>query len=376
VKDDFFCPEPYRNISSKPYGYYQACCIASTKAHKLHNMKVDNSSFKEFYDSDYMNTLRKDMLEGVKSKTVRHTCEKCIYDEKQSGKSRRTNVLKRYSKEEILNSPFKLDSLKLKFIGNLCNAKCVMCSPNISSMFAQEAYELGNWDGKITHSIAPNKKYLKNLKEVLPSTETLNFVGGEPVINKLTWEFIEWLISNKLTHHTLSFTTNGKVFFTKKQKVLLKQFKSIRILFSIDAPGDKNNYIRFPSPPAKIFSNLDKFLNENYQTELTTTVSWLNIGDLPNLKKILKKNYSEVPWAYNNVVEKPYIFRPSILPADIKKLYLERGVIDESFSKILETPFDKDLFTKAMKFIKTLDKKRNNNLIELWPEYTKYYLDV
>ena len=58
MKDDFFCPEPYRNISSKPYGYYQACCIASTKAHKLHNMKVDNSSFKEFYDSDYMNTLR------------------------------------------------------------------------------------------------------------------------------------------------------------------------------------------------------------------------------------------------------------------------------------------------------------------------------
>ena len=258
---DFFCPEPYKNISSKPYGYWQACCIASDESVKLHGMKLEDTTFLDFYHSDYMNQLREDMKIGKMSETVIKTCKNCIHSESRTGTSRRTEQLEVYNKEDILNKKFSIDLIRLKFIGNLCNAKCVTCFPEISSLFAQEAKNLGTYDGPTIINTPLTDFYLNGLKEVLPVTKKLKFIGGEPLINKDTWKFIDWLNLNELYHLELHFTTNGKQYFKPEQEVILNKFKSIDVSISIDGIGEKNNYIRYPSPFVKIIENLTFFAN-------------------------------------------------------------------------------------------------------------------
>lgn len=370
---DFFCPEPYRNISSKSYGYWQACCIASNESVKLHNMKLDDTSFMEFYNSTYMKTLRKDMLEGNMSHTVKTTCQQCIHNEKTTGESRRTQSNLIYNKEEILTSGLVIDLIRIKHIGNLCNAKCVTCFPEVSSLFAQEATKLGNYNGPTVIQTIPTDTYLEGLLEVLPFTKIVKLIGGEPLVNPLTWEFIEWLEVNKLTHLEIHFTTNGRQFFTEKQLKLLKKFHKIKVSISIDALGAKNDYIRFPTDFKTAIENIKKFRNNVDICDTYTTVSILNIGYIKELKDYIDVELPHIGWNCGTIVETPAIFRPNNIPNEVKQQYLDNIYDDERFPKIIESPFDEALFSKTISFLKTLDKHRKLNLLDNWPEFKKYY---
>jgi hypothetical protein len=373
MEKNFFCPEPYKNLSSKSYGFWQACCIASDESVKYHGMKITETKFKDFYYSDYMNTLRKDMIEGNMSDIVKMTCKQCIHNEKITGKSRRTQSNLVYSKEEVLTNGFEIDLLRIKHIGNLCNAKCVTCFPQVSSLFAQEAVKLGTYEGPVIISTEPTDTYYEGLLEVLPYTKKIKFIGGEPLFNPLTWEFIDWLITNNLTHLEIHFTTNGRQFFKKDKLDILKKFKLIKTSISIDAYGDKNFYIRYPSKFDEAIENTKKFFDYVDICDIFTTVSILNIGYISELKEYFDKHVPNVGWNCDTLVENPKIFRPNNIPDDIKDLYRENLYSDPRFDKILKSPFDPYLFKKTIEFLKKLDKVRGVQLIDYWPEFKKYY---
>lgn len=370
---DFFCPEPYKNLSSKSYGYWQACCIASDESVRYHGMKVTETKFLDFYNSDYMRTLRKDMLEGNMSDTVKMTCRQCIYNEKISGVSRRTQTNLIYDKTKILNEGLEIDLIRVKHIGNLCNAKCVTCFPEVSSLFAQEATKLGTYNGPIVISTEPTEVFYEGMLEILPFTKKVKFIGGEPLFNPLTWEFIDWLDKNNLTHLELHFTTNGRQFFKPKQLKVLKKFKYIKTSISIDAYGDKNYYIRYPSDFTTAIENVKKFKDSVDLCDIFTTVSILNIGYIKELKDYLDKEIPNTGWNCGTVVESPKLFRPNNIPDELKDKYLSNMYQDPRFESIINSPFDELLFKKTIKFLKTLDKSRNLVLTDFWPEFKSYY---
>ncbi len=76
-------------------GNYQACCLAGKDY--VHN--ISNTSFKSWMeDSDYMNGLRKEMLNPnldsdgnptKDNKLINQHCTRCVKDEKRYGRSRR-----------------------------------------------------------------------------------------------------------------------------------------------------------------------------------------------------------------------------------------------------------------------------------------------
>ena len=369
----FFCPEPYKNLSAKTTGKWYPCCISGTDSSKFHNMNVKEHKILDFYNSDFMNKLREDQLKGDMSEEVKINCEKCLIDEQYGRQSRRLRMIDKYKGEDF--SKLNIDSIKVKHIGNLCNAKCLTCAPSISSYLAQELYDAGEYDGPIVIYDKVTDTYLEGLKEVIPFTNSIRLVGGEPVINPRTWEFIEWLVKNNATQTELIFTTNGKVTFKKNQLKLLEKFNSVKISVSIDAYGEKNNYIRFPSPFEKVIKNTKTFFDITDKVVLTTCVSALNVGYLDELSEFISYTFPDVRWARDNVVQYPFIFRPEILPLNIKEKYISSSKLAKEYLSYKEDG-DLEQFSKLIEYLLKKDNIRKTDLFKLYPEFKGYEIKL
>ena len=81
----WFCSEVYKNISSNTAGYWKPCCIGK----RVNDMKLEDTKFLDFFNSEELNQLRKDQEEGNFSELVKKTCGKCISDEANGVVSRR-----------------------------------------------------------------------------------------------------------------------------------------------------------------------------------------------------------------------------------------------------------------------------------------------
>jgi len=366
---NFFCIEPYKNISSNTEGHWKACCISNNSSIKYHNMTLDNTKVLDFYNSDFMNTLRQDQKNGTISEVASTNCEKCIKDEKLNRNSRRIIQNSRYKNANLLK--IELESIKIKHIGNLCNAKCITCYPLASSLFALESKELGEYDGEIILKETPTDTYLEGLKEAIPYINSFRFSGGEPVVNKLTWEFIEWLVKENATDIQLTFTTNGKVKFRPNQKLLLKKFKKIKLAVSLDGYGERNFQIRYPIKYSTVIENIKSYSSITDHINIITTVSNLNVGHLDELGYDLKKHFS-YSWSYNNYVTKPKIFNPNNLPYQIKQNYINSSDIAKKILS-LHKDFNIQDFSNMLNFVVKRDKIRGTNIFDILPEFKTFY---
>jgi len=147
-----YCILPFVQFSTTASGNYQACCIAN---HQEENI-IDITPM-DFFNGDHMKQLRWDMLQpGEPSQLIKDTCFKCIENEINSGNSKRIqnyyttndfkkNALNPSSLNKIAENkdynlePTDMDSFKIKIFGNLCNLKCTMCNPKVSSRIAAES---------------------------------------------------------------------------------------------------------------------------------------------------------------------------------------------------------------------------------------------
>lgn len=355
----FFCPDPYNKISTDTNGYWKACCISSKRT----DMHINNTTFLDFYNSEYMLTLREHQKNGVMSDVVNETCRNCIRNENTTGRSRRTSLLETsYDLDTIKN-------IKIKHIGNLCNLKCIMCIPSASSMVAQEAKALGEHEGDIVISQPPTQTYLDGLAEILPKVQELQFVGGEPIVNKLTWEFIEWLTEKGFFHLRLKFTTNCTRSFTDHQKKIISKFSSIKIIASIDSIGPRNDYIRFPSNFDVIEKNMREILGFVDHLNIYSCVTMLNVGYVDEVVNY----FSDIDVVVGDPITEPDFLRPENLPYRIKTLYDSKI---PHIQKTLETEPNHSKFIEGLLYLKKRDEFRGNNLFDLWPEFEEYYENI
>ena len=79
-KDIWFCTIPFTQVYNEISGKYRACCFGKDAEHET----IKNTSLKEwFIDSEYMNSIRKEMLDPKSEhKAVNDICRRCRSDEK------------------------------------------------------------------------------------------------------------------------------------------------------------------------------------------------------------------------------------------------------------------------------------------------------
>jgi organic radical activating enzyme len=169
----------------------------------------------------------------------------------------------------VTQYPVELD---IQF-GNLCNSKCIMCSPQFSNMWYDDwavvngtkskFYELvPDNRGRLT-STMPNwwehENFWKQLDEVAPRLRLLYFLGGEPLIVPALEEMLDILIERGYAKNIIvEFHTNGTVYNQRLTEKMLK-FKRVKFQLSLDDTEDRYHLVRFPGDFATFKKNAKKY---------------------------------------------------------------------------------------------------------------------
>jgi len=370
-----FCVLPWIHFATRPNGDMRLCCSANAsgagndhtvglvKNEKGQLANFGNSKPLEAWNNDYMKSVRTTMLEG----NIPKSCTKCYEEESKGVASKRMwetgtwiedgidvpELIKQT--EEDGTVPDKLVYLDLR-LGHTCNLKCVMCSPHDSSQWvgdhkklypifqAKELKDQMSWDRKeFNNKWHENPDFWKEMYAQIPNLKQVYFAGGEPLMIREHKWFLEEIIRQGYADKILiRYNTNG-LLIDEEIIEIWKQFKLVKVGFSIDAVDQRNYYIRFPSEWDTIVKNLHRLDNtpDNIQVSIATAIQILNIKHLPEFakwkiqqkfKKINLQNVMEGMEAGGGIINMHLLYIPTwlsirVLPAEdkeeVRKLFAE-----------------------------------------------------
>jgi sulfatase maturation enzyme AslB (radical SAM superfamily) len=175
------------------------------------------------------------------------------------------------------------------------------------------------------------KGQVHNIKE-------LYFAGGEPLLIPEHYKILEFMVeTGNAKNCVLRYNSNG-LELPNKLFDLWNHFKEVKFNISIDAVGDKNDYIRYPSKWDTIVQNLHILDNtsNNVVVNIACAVQLMNILYVPELvewKEKQKFKKVNLPPYGAGLVGTHLVYLPSylnvrVLPKEIK-LEVEKRI--ESF---------------------------------------------
>ena len=147
-----FCPLPWIHLATRPNGDVRVCCTANASGAGEEDdktaglvkqdgvaMNLRDHTIEQVWNSEHMRRTRLQMLNGE----IPASCRKCFHEESKGIISKRnweTEVWKeRLDIDTIVEQTKDDGSLPVNIpyfdlrLGNVCNLKCVMCSPHDSS---------------------------------------------------------------------------------------------------------------------------------------------------------------------------------------------------------------------------------------------------
>jgi MoaA/NifB/PqqE/SkfB family radical SAM enzyme len=392
-------------------------------------LRVQTADWKDVINSPKMREVRKAQLNGE----WHPYCDRCKR-ESESGMDTRMETERRiwhdFTEEDAraaTNEDGSIDPDPVEFIdirfGNLCNLKCVMCSPTDSSQWYDDYVKLWGWEGfkdtdgrvqlvKEGNRYRPqnnpfewydNEHFWQQVNLFRNGFKKMYIVGGEPLIIKEHYDFLQECVDAGIAGNiTLEYNTNAT---TVPQRALdiWKHFKEVRLGISIDAVGEVNDIIRYPSHWDTVCRNIRKLdeADGNYVLWFTVSVSLLNLIDLPRLMKWkLEQNYNRVnTWRDKPIICPHPVHRPPdlnmmILPKELKEEVQRRfdyesmsfthpnPKIEQDFSKILNSYIDymwredrSDELHKFFTYMDRLDDIRGTNWRSAIPELAELLKD-
>jgi len=259
VDKNTFCVAPWYSLYLDSDKTLAPCC----KIKNTH--EYDYNQLDEYFDSPGLNKVRKDLLNGVKNKN----CASCWHDEEQGGDSLRlisNRTIALGTKIRLLDqieNP-KVSNIKSfdLTLGNLCNLKCVMCTPRLSSQLLAEAY--ANPALKAMHDREFDQKdfdwpkgddFIDWCNQHLPQAIHIKFTGGEPFIIPWIKEVIERIPDSQKEKCVLHFTSNLTVINPALFEYFRK-FKQVWLSVSVEGTHETHEYLRYGHTWQKLASNL------------------------------------------------------------------------------------------------------------------------
>jgi sulfatase maturation enzyme AslB (radical SAM superfamily) len=243
-----------------------------------------------------------------------------------------------------------------------------MCAPVNSNRFDKEVKEntsLQQYFRPMETSGEFTNISQEQIKNIAKNLDTLYLTGGEPMLIKEYHDILDYLIENN--HHKkimLQITTNGSVFNPKLMEKIV-QFKSVRIVLSIDGIGDVADYQRHGSTWATVKENLYSYLNTpKIEIVVNSVCSAYTILDIVNLVDFLietRREYRDFNWSLWRAIT-PTQINFSLLNKDLTARALEQ--VQMSLTKLLSSEFNDQFFLPGIKELKsyTLELEKNNYL--------------
>lgn len=326
------CVNPYLNLSVTTDGSVRPCCMSTRKYNTDNDQTtVNNASILEFWNSK----SRHEMISALDSGHKIPECEVCWKEERAGKKSKRIRDNEIYKNKQLAIDmrPVVVDLS----MSNLCNIKCRICSPIHSTQWVTEQAQilspnnlkkfttLEKWIPFKESFKETNDFFWKDIVELLPSAERLDFAGGEPFYIDKHWDIVKLCVENNWSkNQCIHYNTNGTIF-PEKQIHLLDQFKTVDIQISTDGLFEKFEYLRHGAEWNKVEQVIDQFLSvksagkANWTIGVCLSVSMFNILDFFEIYEYYNSKGLSV---YVNIV---YDHRGiKCLPEPVKQIIIDK----------------------------------------------------
>lgn len=345
-----FCVLPWHSQEIDWNGKSTHCCLLP----KTYNIKK----------------IKSDMLQGNKPEE----CQKCWNLEQQgllSDRKLKNAALDTWSRQDLrtIVQESTVESSNTQILklttSYTCNSACVTCGSNASSFW-------NTIEQRIDKTI-PIKKYsfidvdqiktqidFKNLK-------ILSLLGGEPLLEKNNFLFLQHLIDIGNTDVFVTVITNGSVRLSEKHVEMFSAFPNLNFCISIDGAGPVFEYLRWPLKWDDIVSNLDQYRSITNNVSVSYTISNLNI--LYHNETINWFRANNLAWNHN-VVYTPSYFSPSVLPVAAKKI-IKTSLSSREFDAFVgdENIADQDLWQQFQHTVKMQDLAKGIDIQDYLPEF-------
>lgn len=321
--------------------------------------------------------------------------------------------------------------LEISF-SNVCNFKCVYCSPEISSTWMKEIKKYGEYpthDGfnsleylekhdKIPYDPNGENPYVDAFwewwPELYPNLHTLRLTGGEPLMSRDVWKIIDYVIENPNPNLTFCINSNLCVqdrlidSLIEKINLLEGKVKEIQVFSSGEAVGPQSEYIRYGLNYNQWLTNMNKlatFTKGNVIIANMTTVNLLSvptfdifIEEILNLREQYNStvSHNKIQFMINYLRYPTFLALPyldnntkNIFKHKIEQLINNRGdnynglgklsfleidqlkrLIDYTFTKEPELEKNRKDFVL---FVDEADRRRGHNFKETFPELEDFY---
>ena len=291
----------------------------------------------------------------------------------------------------------QLRKIHLRF-NNICNFKCRMCNPKFSSTWAEENKKHNYFehdytlDKDIFESTDDLHKLIINNRDTI---RQINISGGEPLISKVNYNFLNFLINNDLTHITLAYSTNlSKINYEGIDLIsLFKKFNKIILSISVDGYGKAVEYSRHGFKWDTFIKNLSEV--KSFISNLVCVVNIYSVYSIPQLQYFAEKNNLTISYQpclypkflsiqslpikeklqilkfYDSVKQAGHLYNYSAIKTNVLN-YMMKDQIDSYV--IGETLYNCNAEFKN--FNTLLDKTREENFIDTFPQFKNWYEEI
>jgi len=337
------------NVMCKPCCWYQGTAIKLDSEIHLHRQIHYNS---------------------INGWTV--ACNSCEVSENASQQSLRQTGPDWIS-EDVLSQDAVTIDINLE---NDCNAACVICNADKSSLWEKENNKYQNKKIKIVKQTQNNQGLINQILHHVPLSTVcyVKFFGGEPLFTDTHLRFLREIPNPEKT--TIHYTTNGSIYPNDETFDAWKKFKVVIFAASLDGIEDQFEYLRWPLNWNKVSNNLIRLKNDpraiNIIFRVEFTANMLNTYYFDRLENWVNNN-----WNYNLSGDKTEInihaywgkiWNLEFIPESIKKQILEKYSPDSVIHKLVANLLDPQPATAMKQFVETWDLKRKNSWKLAFPD--------
>ena len=298
------------------------------------------TSYEKLEHSDWLRDIRDQMNKDQWPEE----CVRCMHSENVKGKSIRTNSIDRHK----LLHPIRNDYLIVGgVLDNICNSACQSCNAGLSTKIGSlESKDYPRVNNKAVFDRLPKERIIE-----------LDVNGGEPTASKNYKKILKDLPKNV---KIIRMNTNGSRMISEIEDVLKKNIMVI-VTMSLDGIGKVHDYARWPIKWENYIQTVDayKSLQEKYkllQVDCWTTVSCLNVKNLPDIINFAKNKNIPHDWAFLDKPSALNVGYTNKFTAVAKHIAPNKIAVDEDNTERLES------FIRKQDVLRGIDIKNYYNL--------------
>lgn len=354
------CPLPWLHFSVNTDTSLRVCCNTDHGGH------IRDESGKPLYLSDIdsladainrqsIKQLRQQMMRGERP----DFCKSCYRIEDAGGTSVRQFYLRIFGNElraqvretiEDGTAPGRVSYIDMS-LSNNCNLKCRMCNPYASYALRSDfdACNLPYFQGgaeRANTGWRDEERLLKIFTSNLSTTNEILTTGGEPFLSKLHIKILESAVQSGTSHHIVLRYHTNLTLVPPRLVALWAHFKAVEIHASIEAFGELNEYIRYPSSWSATTQNLETLIDLKSRLplwlEVHTCFQAYGLLNITELLIFLKNYQSSIPaMPYFISLSNPAHLAADVLPVELQKLARHRAwnYIDTHYHSLCSGPF-------------------------------------